>query len=111
MAAHRSLHLPGASIDVHTKLPIDRVSEVVRSVLPVAPKWLLTTRPDNDDGVHPEFVATLQRAQRFKQAEVLNLPLGIILSGERAYDQPFRAFSAVMWPTWCLLCHSYIATT
>jgi hypothetical protein len=66
-------------------LPIDRVREVVQSVVPVAPKWLLTTRLDNDDGVHPEFVATLQRAQRFKQAEVLNVPFGIILSGERAY--------------------------
>jgi Putative rhamnosyl transferase len=88
-------------------LPLSAVKEAVNEVLPNRPDWLLTTRLDNDDGLHPEFVSTVQLAQRFEQAEVLNCPIGMILSGNRAYQrrddsnafislsEPFSSFETI----------------
>jgi hypothetical protein len=66
-------------------LPVDRVKETIASLLPTEPQWLLTSRLDNDDGLHADFMATLQRAQSFKEAEVLNCPNGVILNRQSAY--------------------------
>jgi hypothetical protein len=41
---------------------------------------LLTTRLDNDDGLHPEFVETVQRAVSDRPAEVLDPPAGYSLN-------------------------------
>src|ERR1700761_2223454 len=52
-------------------LPLEFVVETIVEVLPEQPEWLLTTRLDNDDGLHRDFAATLQARQSFEQAEVL----------------------------------------
>jgi len=88
-------------------LPMSLEREIVRKVVSEQPQWLLTTRLDNDDGLHADFVATVQRAQRFGEAEVLNCPIGVILRGDRAYrrrdmsnafislSEPFADFQTV----------------
>lgn len=85
----------------------DEVKEAVQNALEEKPQWLLTSRLDNDDGLHPDFAATVQKAQRFEVAEVLNCPRGIILHADRAYrrrdpsnafislSEPFEQFSTV----------------
>jgi hypothetical protein len=81
-------------------LPIELVQESVRKALPQAPRWLLTSRLDNDDGLHADFAATVQAAQRFEQAEVLNCPTGVILRDSRAYRRrdPSNAFISLSEP-------------
>jgi hypothetical protein len=91
-----------------SKLPISTVQDAVRSVVPANAEWLLTTRLDNDDALHVDFVASVQAGQTFRRAEVLNFPLGIILSQGRAYrwrdqsnafislSEPFDGFATVL---------------
>jgi len=66
-------------------LPLAEVQQAVRQVAGGKTDWLLTSRLDNDDGIHPEFVATLQQAQSFQQAEVLNYPYGVIFRAGHTY--------------------------
>ena len=66
-------------------LPIEFVKNAVRDLVPGSAKWVLTTRLDNDDALHEDFVRSVQSAQRFERAEVLNCPQGYVLSGSRAY--------------------------
>jgi hypothetical protein len=66
-------------------LPMSRIKESIQEALPVSPEWLMTTRLDNDDGLHQDYVMTVQRMQRFEGSEVLNCPIGIILRKDRAY--------------------------
>jgi hypothetical protein len=81
-------------------LPLSAVHETVRRVSRNDPQWLLTSRFDNDDGLHKDFVATVQRAQRFDRPEVLNCPMGIILRDNRAYRRrdPSNAFISLSEP-------------
>jgi hypothetical protein len=81
-------------------LPLPLVRKYVRGILPATTEWLLTTRLDNDDGLHADYVATVQAAQRFDRAEVLNCPAGIILRGNRAYlrQHPSNAFISLSEP-------------
>ena len=45
----------------------------------------MTTRLDNDDGLHRDFIGLVQQQVRVGTVEVLDLPLGIVL----ANDVPF----------------------
>jgi hypothetical protein len=67
------------------------VIETVREALPTAPEWLLSTRLDNDDGLHSDFIATVQRAQTFRGPEILNCPAGVVLRGDRVYRRVDRS--------------------
>ena len=58
--------------------------DLVREITP-APQWLLTTRLDNDDGLHCDFVARLQNALAFGDREALNFPCGVIYCRGRTY--------------------------
>lgn len=78
---------PGIFPTFCQSLPLSLVRETIENCLPDTPEWLLTTRLDNDDGLHRDFVATVQDGQGLRQAEVLNCPLGIVLNGDRAYRQ------------------------
>jgi hypothetical protein len=64
-------------------------SETVQADLSVDlsdPKtWLVTTRLDNDDGLHRDFVRWLHEAVRAGTEEALNFPEGVIYSGGRSY--------------------------
>jgi hypothetical protein len=66
-------------------LPLEFVQATIVEQLPERPEWLLTTRLDNDDGLHSDFAATLQARQSFELAEVLNFAQGVVLCGERVY--------------------------
>jgi len=48
-------------------------------------EYLLTTRLDNDDGLHREFIKRLHDAIRPGGREFLNFPVGLIACGERIY--------------------------
>ena len=88
-------------------LSMEQIKETIRIALPEQPQWLLTTRLDNDDGLHAEFVATVQGAQRFGETEFLNCSTGIILRDKRTYrrrdtsnafislSEPFTDFETV----------------
>lgn len=75
-------------------LPLDLVKETVRRAVGEPPEWLLSTRLDNDDGLHGDFVANAQRAQSFAADEVLCFPTGVILRDGRTYRRrdPSNAF-------------------
>jgi hypothetical protein len=81
-------------------LPLSRVKAAVSDILPEATEWLLTTRLDNDDGLHEEYVATMQAAQGCEKAEVLNCPTGIIFRNNRTYlrRDPSNAFISLSEP-------------
>jgi hypothetical protein len=57
----------------------------VRAELDTNTKWVLTSRLDNDDGWHRDFVKNLQSQVRFEQREFLNFPTGIIYYRDRTY--------------------------
>ena len=48
-------------------------------------KWLVTSRLDNDDGLHCDFIRLVQQQVRVGTVEALDLPVGIVL----ANDVPF----------------------
>jgi hypothetical protein len=81
-------------------LPIEKVRDAIKGVFTVEPDWLVTSRLDNDDALHVDFISTLQRVQRFEQAEVLNCPNGVILHGRNAYRRrdTSNAFIALAEP-------------
>jgi hypothetical protein len=76
---------PGTTPVFCETLPTSLVRDSIRRLPIEPPQWLLTSRLDNDDGIHAEFVATVQEAQKFDEAEVLNCPDGVILRGDRTY--------------------------
>lgn len=48
-------------------------------------EWVVTSRLDNDDGWHRDFVKNLHGQLRFDQREFLNFPSGIICYRDRTY--------------------------
>jgi hypothetical protein len=66
----------------------------VRSYLDSNTKWVLTTRLDNDDGWHRDFVKILHTQLQFEQREFLNFPVGVIYYSDRTYlyKHPSNAF-------------------
>jgi hypothetical protein len=73
------------------QLPLDRVISEVKQKTRGVPSWLITTRIDNDDGLHEDFVSTVQNSIGFTFPEVINIPLGIVVSDQKTYIQ--RHFS------------------
>ena len=58
--------------------------------------WIVTTRLDNDDVLHPEFMATVQRGVT-KKRHFLNITNGFIQRGKKLYPEnhthnPFISF-------------------
>ena len=72
----------------------------VRTFLDEAPKWLVSTRLDNDDGLNRAYVERLQREVTLGTREALNFPYGIVLAGEKTYlsRQTSNAFLSVSEP-------------
>lgn len=62
-------------------------------------RWLITTRLDNDDGIHRDFVATIHAAAA-ERNEFLNFPRGIILYSGKCYlyRHPSNAFLSLVEP-------------
>jgi len=72
-------------------LSIPLIKKIIADLLPQPPQWLLTTRLDNDDGLHPDFIATVRAAQSFEHPEVLNCLAGIIFSDGKTYLQHHKS--------------------
>ncbi len=72
-------------------------------------KWIVTTRLDNDDGIHRDFVSMIQSAVE-ERREFLNFPRGIILYSGKCYiyKHPSNAFLSLVEPAhqprtaWCI---------
>jgi hypothetical protein len=68
--------------------------------LPAAGGWLVTTRFDNDDALHQQFVERLHREVRRGVKESLNFPLGVVYGRGKAYlsRQDSNAFISLSEP-------------
>jgi hypothetical protein len=71
----------------------------VRETLSEDTRWIITSRLDNDDGVHREFVSRLHEAAR-ERREFLNFPCGVILYAGKCYlyRHPSNAFLSLVEP-------------
>lgn len=72
--------------------------ESVREHADLSVGWLLTSRLDNDDAIHPRFFEVLRRNAVEGQREFLNVPRGLIVAGGKCYRKsiaanPFISFS------------------
>jgi hypothetical protein len=61
-------------------------------------RWLLTSRLDNDDAIHPRFFEAIRRHVVEGRCEFLNVPRGLIIAGGKCFRKsisanPFIAFS------------------
>jgi len=64
----------------------ENVDSAILSLIAKDRDFLLTTRLDNDDGLHPEFVETLQRGVESKHNKYYNFPYGMTFAAGYAYS-------------------------
>jgi len=91
------------------------IAKDIVAILPDGTKWIITTRLDNDDGLHRDFVSTLHSAVR-ERREFLNFPRGIILYSGKCfmYKHLSNAFLSLVEPaesprTACSVAHEQAA--
>jgi hypothetical protein len=70
----------------------------VREHADLSAGWLLTSRLDNDDAIHPHFFEAIRRHAVEGRREFLNVPRGLIIAGGKCFRKsisanPFIAFS------------------
>ena len=63
----------------------------VQERLPLGTPWILTTRLDNDDGLHEDFIKTVQNVVRPGASEAINFPLGLVLTDRAIYSSSQRS--------------------
>ena len=63
----------------------------VQERLPSDTPWILTTRLDNDDGLHKDFVSTVQNLIRPGVTEAINLAHGLVLTDRAIYSSVQRS--------------------
>jgi hypothetical protein len=78
----------------------ETLQEDLAKDLPGAGGWLVTTRFDNDDALHRQFVERLHREVRPGVRESLNFPLGVVYGRGKAYlsRQESNAFISLSEP-------------
>jgi hypothetical protein len=87
----------------------EMLEDDIRAGLRPETKWVLTTRLDNDDAWHRDFVKTLHRQTTFDRREFLNFPVGLIYYNRNIYlyRHLSNAFISLIEPTegmltvWC----------
>jgi hypothetical protein len=67
------------------------ITDAVRTEAGPDLKWVLTTRLDNDDGWHEQFVERLHAEVRVGTRELLNFTRGYIISDDKAYSYEHRS--------------------
>lgn len=79
--------------------PQDHAADVRAACHPDT-RWVVTTRLDNDDGWHRDFVKNLHRQLSLRQTEFLNFSAGIIYYRDRTYlyRHPSNAFLSFCEP-------------
>lgn len=93
--ALRAKHLSLTNIlraEYCTELTTDECARRIVSLAPEGTDWLLTTRLDNDDALHPHFIETVNRLCRPGVREFINPTRGLIVAGPRLYRK--RDFSS-----------------
>jgi hypothetical protein len=90
---------PNISIKLCSSFGWEEVSRDVVAKRAASTKWIITTRLDNDDGLHRDFVSTLHSAVEERE-EFLNFPQGIILYSSKCfvYRHPSNAFISFVEP-------------
>ncbi len=84
-------------------------ARAIRDELSPDTQWLLTTRLDNDDGWHRDFIKTLHASLRFEKREFLNFPVGVLYFDHKTflYRHLSNAFISLLEPVqgfrtaWC----------
>jgi hypothetical protein len=109
-AKYQNISIKSCTLWEHTAIVKDIVAALADST-----KWIITTRLDNDDGLHRDFVSTLHAAVQ-ERTEFLNFPRGIILySGKYfMYKHLSNAFLSLVEPaerprTACSVAHERAA--
>ena len=77
----------GSRIFKGTSFPLSDLLSRLESIISDQCQWIITTRLDNDDALHRDFVENIQQAAKPDRPEVINFPRGIIVRGEKAYDR------------------------
>ena len=72
--------------------------KLVTKYLPHGANWLITTRLDNDDALHPHFLEVVRSHAREGQREFINIPTGLVVANKRCYrkndwSSPFISLS------------------
>ena len=87
-------------VNIHTcdYFDTDLVITEIKSRLSGRESRILTTRLDNDDGLHRDFVGVLQNSLSAKPREAINFPIGLVVCGKAAYlsRQESNAFISVI---------------
>lgn len=59
--------------------------ELIKDYLCSSDEWLLTTRLDNDDALHPRFLESVKSSAVVGTREFINIPQGLIIANGKAY--------------------------
>lgn len=83
----RELLAPYPNFKIHLSrlLSTEDHAADVRAEMDSETQWVLTSRLDNDDGLHREFIKNLQAQLQFEKREFLNFPSGIIYYRDHTY--------------------------
>ena len=73
-------------------------TDVIRRMAPAGRNWLVTTRLDNDDALHPSLLDAVQRAAAQRKREFINPQRGLIVASGLLYrkrdsSSPFISYS------------------
>lgn len=76
----------------------ETIRQCIAGFVDPAATWLITTRIDNDDAIHPKLLETVQLAVRQGTREFINPLFGLIVTGPKAYrkrdySSPFISLS------------------
>lgn len=77
---------PRIKICLCDALSRDQIVAGIRRNMDESTRWVLSTRLDNDDGWHEDFVARVQSEVKPGVREFLNFPEGVIVAGQRLYS-------------------------
>jgi len=100
---------PNISIKSCTLWECSTMAKDIVATLADSTRWIITTRLDNDDGLHRDFVSSLHSAVQERE-EFLNFPRGIILYSGKCfmYKHCSNAFLSLVEPAerprtaWCV---------
>jgi hypothetical protein len=91
------------------------IANDILTTLAARTRWIVTTRLDNDDGLHRDFVSALHSAVQ-ERREFLNFPRGIVLYSGKCfvYEHLSNAFLSLVEPserpvTACSVAHEQAA--
>lgn len=99
--AQLAARLPALRAHFCATLDLEICRTVVREAFPQNADWLLTTRLDNDDALHPDFIQTVTSCVEVGRREFINPTNGLIVASGKLYrkrdvSSPFISLSEPM---------------